>query len=393
MPIINPETGTAHDYATLTDAFRRLPYVPQQINALPWNAQGVATRTLLVDTRTETFDLVDPRAWNSGMSQVDLGDAEDDQSVPLKVLHYPHGFTVRASEVSEQRAFGSESEIETTADRLAREMATWQTSIDFTWEFTRIGAALFGVILGRYGKVYVDLRKTFKRQPLRLKFNFGSGENFFEFLNGAKYLARQRLGGSYNVAGFQLLGDYAMNQKVIYDPSVQNTYAGFQERQFMRADNSKGFTICDEVEVKLYRNQFIPRTNQLAFPTTVLALIPNAPNLFQSRFAPAQVMGGVNTAGAPVYLFPKDLDFNEGVQVKGQTNIISWNQRLEGIVLIEHGPTTDLAALGFYGESASSPFDTLDDLTDADLGLAPGTNIMPRGLTEALSDEQADEVA
>ncbi len=123
----------------------------------------------------------------------------------------------------------------------------------------------------------------------------------------------------------------------------------------------------------------------LAFPTKVLALIPNAPGLFQSRFAPAQSWGVVNTVGAPVYLMPKDLDFGEGVQIKGQTNIISWNQRLEGIILIEHGPTTDLAALGYYGESEESPFDTLDDLTAAELGF--DGNPMPTGLEETLVDQ------
>jgi len=386
MPIVNPETGTAHDMVTLTASFRRVPYVPQQINALPWQSEGVTTRSLLVDIRDETFGIIDPRAFNSGMSHVDLGaKGESDDSVPIKVLHYPHGFTLKASEVSEQRAFGQENVIETTEERLQREMATWQNTVNFTWEFTRIGAGLFGVILNSRGEIVYDLRKTFKRQPLRLKFNFGSGDNFFKFLNGAKYLAKRRLGGNYQISGFQLVGDKPMNDKVIYDPSVQRAYEGFQERVFLRQDNSRGFTICDNVEVKLYENQIIPGTNKLAFPTKQLVLIPNAPGLFQSRFAPAQSWGVVNTVGAPVYLMPKDLDFGEGVQVKGQTNIISWNQRIEGIILIEHGPTTDLAALGYYGESEESPFDTLDDLTAAELGF--DGNVMPTGLEETLVDE------
>lgn len=384
MPLLIPGSGDAYTMGTLTEAFSRIPYLPQQINALPINSQGVQTPTVLLEHRNETFDLIDERAYNSGTSYVDLGKAETDAMESLTIPHYPHSFVIRASEVRARRRFGSEAEFEMTEDRQTRYMQTWQRSMDFTWEYTGIGGFLFGVILDRNGFVRYDLRKKLKRQPIRLQFNFGSGDNFFKFINGAKWLAQQNL-GSYPATGWQLLGDKPMNDKVIYDPSIQKTYEGFQERVFQRADNTATpFTICDNVQVKVYRNAMIPRTNKLAFPTRALVLIPNSDDLFQRRFAPAQTLTDENDVGAPVYLSPYVDPHNEFVEVKGQTNVVSWNQRYEGIVIIEHGPTTDLSALGYYGQDTDSVYDAVEDLTAEQLGITDLDNGNPRGLEEAL---------
>ncbi|WP_375453452.1 major capsid protein [uncultured Methylobacterium sp.] len=384
MPLLIPGTSDAYTMATLTEAFSRMPYVPSQINSLPIHSEGVQTTTVLVEHRNETFDLIDERAYNSGHSQVDLGKADTDAMESLTIPHYPHGFTIRATEVRARRQFGSETEFEMTEDRQARFFQTWQRSVNFNWEYAGIGGFLFGVILDRNGNVRYDLRKKLKRQPLRLQFNFGSGDNFFKFINGAKWLAQQAL-GAYPITGWTLLGDKPMNDKVIYDPSVQKTYMGFESLAFLRADNTaRPFTICDDVKVEVYRNALIPRTNKLAFPTKALVLIPQAENLFQRRFAPAQTLTSINEPGAPVYLSPFVDPHNEFVEIKGQTNFISWNQRYEGVIIIEHGPTTDLEALGYYGQDTDSVYDNVEDLTAEQLGITDDDNGNPRGLEEAL---------
>ncbi len=98
-------------------------------------------------------------------------------------------------------------------------------------------------------------------------------------------------------------------------------------------------------------------------------LIPEAENLFQRRFAPAMTLTDMNEVGAPVYLSPYVDPHNEFVEIKGQTNFISWNKRYEAMVIIEHGPTTDLEALGYYGQDTDSVYDAVDDLTAEELGI------------------------
>lgn len=390
MPLIIPGTNDAYTMGTLTEAFSRVPYVPGQVNAmLPIHSAGLPTNTALVEHRNETFDLIDERAYNSAPSQVELGKAGTDAMESLYIPHYPHAFTVRATEVRARRRFSTENEFEMPEDVQTRKFQTWQRSIDFNWEYAGIGGYFFGVILDRYGRIQYDLRKKFKRQPLRVKFNFGSGDNFFKFINGCKWLAQQNL-GAYPITGWTLLGDKPMNDKVIYDPSVQKTYMGFESLAFLRDDNTKKpFTICDDVKVQVYRNAVIPRTGKLAFPTKALVLIPQAENLFQRRFAPAMTLSDINEVGAPVYLSPYTDPHNEFVEIKGQTNFICWNQRYEGMVIIEDGETTDLEALGYYGQDTDSVYDAVEDLTAAELGITEQDVGNPRGLEDALADPDA----
>ena len=391
MPLLIPGSTDAYTMATLTEAFARQPYVPNQVEAsLPIHSAGVPTNTVLVEHRNETFDLIDERAYNTGHSQVDLGKAGTDAMESIYIPHYPHGFTIRATEVRARRRFGTEGEFEMTEDQQTRYFQTWQRSVNFNWEFAGIGGFFFGVILDRHGNVRYDLRKKFKRQPIRLKFNFGSGDNFFKFINGAKWLAQQAL-GAYPITGWSLLGDKPMNDKVIYDPSVQKTYMGYESLAFLRDDNTKKpFTICDDVKVQAYRNARIPGTDKLSFPTKALVLIPEAENLFQRRFAPAMTLTDMNEVGAPVYLSPYVDPHNEFVEIKGQTNFISWNQRYEAMVIIEHGPTTDLEALGYYGQDTDSVYDAVDDLTAEELGITEKDVGNPQGLEAALEEVDLD---
>ena len=80
---------------------------------------------------------------------------------------------------------------------------------------------------------------------------------------------------------------------------------------------------------------------------------------------------------------------NEFVEIKGQTNFICWNQRYESMVIIEHGETTDLEALGYYGQDTDSVYDSVEDLTAEQLGLTEQDVGNPRGLEEALADPNA----
>lgn len=387
MPLIIPGTNDAYTMGTLTEAFSRVPYVPGQLTGLlPIHSAGLPTNTALIEHRNETFDLIDERAYNSAPSQVELGKAGTDAMESLYIPHYPHAFTVRATEVRARRRFSTENEFEMPEDVQTRKFQTWQRSINFTWEYTGIGGFLFGVIPNRFGAVQYDLRKKFKRQPIRLKFNFGSGDNLFKFLNGAKWLAQQAL-GSYPITGWTLLGDKPMNDKVIYDPSVQKTYYGYEQTAWLRDDHTKKpFTICDDIKVVAYRNALIPRTDKLAFPTKALVLIPEMQDQFQRRFAPAMTLSDINEVGAPVYLSPFTDPHNEFVEIKGQTNTICWNQRYESMVIIEHGETTDLEALGYYGQDTDSVYDSVEDLTAEQLGLTEQDVGNPRGLEEALAE-------
>lgn len=344
MPLLIPGTNDAHTLATLTDTINRTPFIPGMIGDLGWEDSGVPTRAVLIDRRNETLDVIDEAPVGAAAQQVKI--IEDETLDPLYVPRYPLAFTVRPQEVSGVRAYGQEQAFEMTEDRQARFMSTWRNSVNLTWEFLSVGY-LRGKVLDRYGSVRHDVAAKFGVAPTQFAFDFSGTGNFYKFVNDCKAVLQAYL-GNFNITGWKLIAGKAVHDKIVYHPSVQESYIRYQEGAFLRRDAVAPFVICDDVQVLYYRNQIIPnsRTAQNpagtpVFPTDRFILVPICEGLFQRRFAPAEMLGFVNTPGAPVYLSPYDLPHGRGIEIEGETNPIGYVKRYEGIGECVDGPTTN----------------------------------------------------
>lgn len=66
IPILNPATGTAHDFTSLTDAINLRPRQPGQLGVpIPVDYQSVTQPSALIDREGFEIDILDPTAYNA----------------------------------------------------------------------------------------------------------------------------------------------------------------------------------------------------------------------------------------------------------------------------------------------------------------------------------------
>lgn len=203
--------------------------------------------------------------------------------------------------------------------------------VDYTIEYQRIGA-LRGQVLDADGSVLWDIHGEFNVTPTVIPFALGNTQT--KVL--AKTLALKRAVEAA-LGGVPYTGIHVFTSPGFWDDftghaSVERAYERWQDGQALRSDLRKGFSFgevtFEEMSGGIGDLPFIPAGEAIAFPLGV-------PDMFITRFAPADYLETVKTTGLPYYSKLGKLRLDKGLELESQSNPINLNTRPKAVIRLK----------------------------------------------------------
>lgn len=307
--------GDLFSLTTLSKAIIDLPFTPTLFHSSGmFESQPVSTTTIEIERVGETLTLV-PNAPRGAPGQPVVMNKRSARK--FETFHLPQIVTVRADEVQNLRAFGTESEEETALALLTRKLAVARRRLDLTQEWQKVGVVK-GQILDADGTtVLFDLFTEFgvTQQTLAMDLDVDGTKVLTKCLD-LKRMIEDELGG-YMYSGITVYCGRLFFNALVEHPAVVEAYRRYNESSFLRSDSRKGFEFA-EITWKEYRGKigstpFIGDNDAYAVPEGV-------PDQFASCYAPADYISTVNTPGLPYYASLEMMDHNKGVEAEVQSN-------------------------------------------------------------------------
>lgn len=313
----------------LTAAINQSPegqQVPDLLDGL-FEEEGVSTTTVFIERDHDGLALV-PAGERGGPGEPVSGSQRD--ALPFRTLHLPTRATVYADEVQGIRAFGSESELETVEQLVARRLAKMRARLDATLRFHRIGAVTGKIYDADGSKVLLDAYNRFAITQQSLSFALATASTKIKGkITDAKRLAEDVIADSGVITGWLgVCGRNWMDAFSSHD-NVEKAFDRWQDGSFLRTDNRNGFDFAG-----VSWREYYGKVGSISFidPDTAYLIPLGVSGLFISRFAPADYMETVNTLGIPYYASMEMLPHNKGVELEAQSNPLNLCTRPRAII-------------------------------------------------------------
>lgn len=315
----------------LTTAINLIPEQPHDLGQwFQWNAKGVTTLSISVEEKQGKMSVI-PTSQRGTIGHSISTPGRNLRS--FIIPHYAHYDALMATEIQGVRAFGSDNDLEVLETKLAEKQSEMRSNHDVTDEFARAGA-VSGILRDADGSVIYDWHQEFKVARNTHDVDFSDPSiNVRDELIAAKRKAEKAIGGSLIYSGYKLVCTLSVFFAITNHPSVKEAYDRWQDGAALRADLRKGFMIADDIEIVSYHNNTVGDVEFIAEGESYL--VPNAPALFQTRFAPADTVETANTMGLPLYMMSERLPFGRGVNLASESNMIVYPTIPRAIVRIK----------------------------------------------------------
>lgn len=315
MASINIFNDDAFSLASLTAAINDQQFVPGRIAQMGVFAEeGIATTVVQVEKDGETLQLV-AAGERGAPGQVVVGDKR--KMIPFNTVHLPQMASIKADEVQNIRAFGTETELQAVQTIVNKRLAKARRQLDATHEFHRIGAIKGQILDADATSVIIDLYAAFGlvQQVVAFELDDDTTEVRVKCLE-----VQEKIEGALGGLGFSgvrvLCGrDFWAN--LIVHKAIKETYLNSQMAAALRGDPRDAFEFGG-CTFERYRGNvagvaYVDPNEAYAVPEGVV-------DLFITRFAPADYMETVNTNGLPYYAKQELMDFGKGVDIEAQSN-------------------------------------------------------------------------
>jgi len=330
MAAINIFDSNAFSMFSLTAALNKVPHQPKLLGSLNlFRDVPIRTLTAAVEDKQGTLALLVSAA---------RGDKTNARSQPirtirdLRVPHYPQIQTILADDIQGIRAFGSESELEGVADVVNTNLEGMRENHETSLEFGRLGAIKGTIVDGDNSTTIYDLFTEFGTTQQTQTYDMGAGNDDMKLNAQATHrLMATALGQTAYTGIIGICGDRFFDSLVSH-ANVTDAFtrwigsdgsAGSYLRQLQSgseyAANMNGFPFANIFWIN-YRGVIGDVTfvadNKCHFIATGVR------DLFQSIMAPANFLETVHTPGKKMYAKQRRLDYDEGVELFTQHNVL-----------------------------------------------------------------------
>ena len=314
----------AFSIVSLTAAVNKLPFAPGQIGRLGiFHEEGVDQLTILIEMQNGQLALVAPS--NRGGP----GETIDDEKRSIRsfiIPHYQRDDAMIADEVQGVRAFGSASQVQTVQSKVNSKFARHFIALDTTLEHQRAGA-LKGIVLDKNGKILTNLFTEFGvKRPTPIKMGLDNSEAKLrtKCYDIHKIVEDTLDGNTYT--GLHAFVGYDFWIQLIEHPVIREIYLESARAAELMQTPMKDRFEFGGITWERYRTgkssrksagaDFIATDEARLFPTGV-------PELFITRFGPADYEDTVNTIGLPRYARQYPMPNGKGRNLEAQMNAIS----------------------------------------------------------------------
>lgn len=324
MSVWNVFDSDAFSLNSLTAAINHVPFTPGLIGGMRlFGEQGISTTTALIEEDNGVLSLVSVAPRN-GEGQV-VGDRK--RAVrSFAVPHMPERATIMADEVQGIRAFGFESNATSVQIKRDQRLADMRRNLDYTLESHRLSA-----IMGNY----IDVNGASQSLATAFGVTAPSAVDFLLGTAGTK-VRRKCMGaieaiegglGGLSFSGVTALCGKDFWTKLIDHSALADTVTGWEASRTLRDD--------PRLEIEFGGIRFVRYRGTSSVKigdADAWAFASGVPDLFITRFAPANYIETVNTLGLPVYAKAEALPMNKGVAIEAQTNAINLCTRPASVV-------------------------------------------------------------
>ena len=300
--------------------------IPTAVDAL-FAEEGITTTSMMIEREGQSLAMVGARE-RGAPGQVVL--SEKRNLLAASVVHLPQRASVKADEVQGVRAFGSETELQTVMNIVSRRLQKMMAQLEATIRYHRIGAVKGQVMDSDGVTVLHDMFAIFgfTRQTQAMALTTAT-TNVRNKIITAKRMSEDVIADSGIISGYTALCGRNFFDALIDHATVKEAYQFYNAQLKSLDPRSAGFPYAEVVWREYYG-----RVNGVDFIDADEAyLIPNGiPDLFITRYAPADYMETVNTVGLPYYAKQESMPFNKGVEIEAQSNPINLCTRPRSII-------------------------------------------------------------
>jgi hypothetical protein len=310
--------------ASLTEAINILPYVPNRIGAMGLFAErNPTTHTVFLERKGNVISLLTTKPRGSGETNKKPANSRD--VLPIMIPHVPYVEDLLASDLSGLRGFDTETQTVTASEMLNDKLSGMRQDHEVTHEYFRLGAIKGRVLDGDGTTTLVDLFSAFGITQGDHYFNLeGDGEGIKQECIDVIRAIESSLGGAtydhiHAFCGNDFFDQLSTNEEVkkSHAALAGNLWAMMTQGQGTQGRGTSQIMFGD-ITFENYRGKvgdvdFIESDVAHFFPVGV-------PNLFREFFGPANTMDDVNTPGKPIYAQQKPKEWNEGIDIRTESN-------------------------------------------------------------------------
>lgn len=315
MASIDIFNDDAFSMASLTASINDMPHVPGRLGSLGlFDEEGITTTVVQIEKDGDTLALV--AAGERGVpGQVVTGSKR--HLIPFNTLHLPQQSTIRADEVQGLRQFGSETELESVQTLVGKRQKKHRQQLDVTVEYHRIGAVK-GQILDADGqRVLLDLYQAFGIQQKTVQMKLADPATHLRSKCLEIHEAIEDALGALTHTGVRAVCGKNFWAALLANEDFEATYLNSELAAALRGEPRDaiefGGVVFERYRGKVGNKAFVGDDEAYAIPEGV-------PELFITRFAPADHMDTVNTNGLPYYTSQELLKHGKGVELESQSN-------------------------------------------------------------------------
>jgi hypothetical protein len=318
---------------SLTASLNRVPYIPGYIGTLGlFRPERLSTTTTFIEVRGTRLALV-PELPRGSPATPDVDDRRG--AVPMRVPHFPTRAAIYADSVQNVRAFGTEDQLQGVQEIVDEREASMGRRLDLTLEYLRLGAVK-GTVITAVNRVtgaaelQYDLFNLFgvQPQPLIEWPIIGAGAAAQDEAAWAGQLTGlcNNLGRAMadEVSGGAFQSIFGVCGSVFFDafsmhPERRAAFIALDSRPIVDAILGTRISFRDvtivEYRGKVGNVEFVEPDMGYFFPR-------GAPDMFVEAYAPADYLETVNTVALPRYSKMEVMDFDKGVELEAQMNVL-----------------------------------------------------------------------
>lgn len=324
----------AFSVSQLTQTIVDIPRVPTQIaDEGLFREYGISTTSMMIERTGSGLKLV-PTAPRGGVGAT-VG-RERRKVIPIAAVHLPQRDTIRADEVQNVRAFGSESEVDSVQRLVQTQLAALKGNLDLTLEHMRMGA-IKGKVLDADGVTEIwDLYDIFGMTQQTIGFNTNTASSSVDLRQKTEDLKRamQRKLGGRSFTRVRVKCSESWFDKFVGHDKMYAAWERYQDNAFARDFPGQTF-LFNGVLFQVYSGYVVkPNGDEVPFieANTAYAYPEGVQGLFQIAYAPGDYMSTVNTVGVPYYASQERLAHDKGVDLEAQSNPIVLNTLPESVI-------------------------------------------------------------
>lgn len=315
----NPFTSDAFGLVSLSAAINYLPNRYgrlEEMGLFPDN--GVSTRQIAVEEKNGVLNLLPTATLGSPGT---VGSRGKRKMRSFIIPHIPHEDLIKPEEIQGVREFGTESTAASLTSIMADHLQSMKDKHSITLEHLRMGA-MKGIILDADGSTLYNLYTEFGIVQKTIDFALDNAATDVK----AKCVELNRHLED-NLMGEFTTGTHCLVSEEFFDAltshaKVIDAWDRWQDGEFFRSDNRKGFKFCG-ITFEEYRGKatdpdgnvrrFIAANEGHAFPL-------GTANTFKGFFAPADFNETANTLGQRIYAKQELAKYGRGIDLHTQSN-------------------------------------------------------------------------